>query len=78
MKASSNNAPIIVPFNHASDAAGFFFGKSPKSRIDFQSLEMYLNLPAPAVCFKDFFGGNRIRKRRYDHHVFIEFHGLFL
>jgi hypothetical protein len=39
MKASFNNATIILPFSHASDAAGFFLGKSPKSSMDFSLLK---------------------------------------
>jgi hypothetical protein len=31
--------PIILPFSHASEAPGFFFGKSPKSRMDFSHLK---------------------------------------
>jgi hypothetical protein len=33
MKASINKAAVILPFNHASDAAGFFYGKSPKKAL---------------------------------------------
>jgi hypothetical protein len=39
MKASINSATIILPFSHASEAAGFFFGNSPKSIMDFSRLK---------------------------------------
>jgi hypothetical protein len=38
MKASINKATIILPLSHASGATGFFFGKSPKSGMDFSRL----------------------------------------
>jgi hypothetical protein len=33
MKASINKAAIILPFNHACEAAGFFFGESPREAL---------------------------------------------
>jgi hypothetical protein len=39
MKASINKAAVILPFSRASEAAEFFFGKSPKSGMDFSRLK---------------------------------------
>jgi hypothetical protein len=49
MKASINKATIILPFNHARDAAGFFFGKSPKSRMDFSLLKCISTYPVAGI-----------------------------
>jgi hypothetical protein len=39
MKASINNAAIILPFSRASDATGFFLGKPPKPGTAFSLLK---------------------------------------